>query len=163
MNPRKPAAILKPAEQDLHRTVAEFLDWALYPDTVYTTFPAGWGKLSKKIAGILRACGLKPGFPDILVFDKHQMIANRTYTKVVGLELKTKSHASAAQQLMFPRLRALGVQIYICRSLEDVAAALHEQNIALRTRIGWAQYRENRYVETASDEDAEARSAQELT
>lgn len=162
MKPRKPAAILKPPEQDLHRTVAEFLDWALYPQTVYTTFPAGWGKLSKKIAGILRACGLKAGFPDILVFDKHQMIANRTYTKVVGLELKTKTKASAAQQLMFPRLRALGIEIYICHSLEDVIAALDDQCITLRGRIGWDQFKEDRHGET-SDEDAEARRAAELT
>lgn len=163
MSPRKSAVTLKPAEEDLHRTVAEFLDWALYPQTVYTTFPAGWGKLSKRVAGVLRACGLKAGFPDILVFDKHNVIANATYTKVVGLELKTKSKPSAAQQLMFPRLRALGIAIYICGSVDDVAVALHEQNIALRTRIGWAQYRENRYVETASDDDAKTRSASELT
>lgn len=147
-------------EEKLHRTVAEFLDWALWPQTVWTTFPAGWGKLSKRQAGLLRALGLKAGFPDILIFDK-RVISDIAYTKVVGLELKTKSKASAAQQLMFPRLRQVGVAIYICHSLDDVVFALHEQCITVRGRLGWPNFKEWQHAK--SDPNAEARRAQELT
>lgn len=150
-----PEGILTPSERQLHRTVAEFLDLALTPPTVWTTFPAGWGKLSDAMAGELRACGLKKGFPDILVFDLHHMIANRTYTKVVGIELKTKTKASAAQQVMFPKLRALGIAVYICHDLEEVIAALREQHVLMRAK-GW----EN---EAAINKNAETRSPQELT
>jgi hypothetical protein len=137
--PRKSAAI-DPSEADLHRAVAEYLDWMLLPPAVYSTFPAGWGKLGKAMAGQLKASGLKPGMPDIFVFDRHTMIANRTYTKVVGLELKAPGQKpSAAQQLMFSRLRGLGVMIYVCECLEDVIAALKEQQIGLRSSWQGAQ------------------------
>lgn len=148
-----PAGILTPSEKQLHRTVAEFLDVALVPPTVWTTFPAGWGKLSDAMAGELRACGLKKGFPDILIFDIHQIIANRTYTKVVGIELKTKTKASAAQQLMFPRLRDLGIAVYVCHDLQQVIAALREQCVIMRAR-GWDN-------EAPSNKGTEARRAEE--
>jgi hypothetical protein len=153
--------LLTSTERLLHRTVAEFLDWTLKPPTVWTTFPAGWGKLSEAMAGELRACGLKKGFPDILIFDLHQIIDNRKYTKVVGIELKAKTGASAAQQLMFPRLRDLGIAIYICRDLESVVTALKEQRILLRG--GWTVTGAEKTHETAGDPSAEVRSAQELT
>lgn len=160
--PRSRAAyLLTPTELQLHRTVAEFLDWALKPPAVYTTFPAGWGKLSEAMAGQLRACGLKTGFPDILIFDIHQMITNRRiYPKVVGIELKTKTGVSAAQQLMFPRLKAVGWAIYVCRDLESVVAALREQRVMLKT--GWTTAIKEK-DHAASDQGAEARSAEEPT
>ena len=67
------------SEIDLHRSVAELLDWCLLPPAVYTTFPAGWGKLPPKTVGRLKACGLKTGMPDILVFNAG---------KTIGIELK---------------------------------------------------------------------------
>ena len=149
MSPRKSAAIFQPSESQLHRTVAELLDWALPDDAVYTTFPAGWGDLPPATAGRLKGCGLKRGFPDILIF--HDM-------RTVGIELKVKGRKpSPAQQLMFPRLRRAGVQIFVCESIDDVVAALFKANIPLRGRF-WENY-----SETASDTNAEARSAQELT
>lgn len=150
-----PEGLLTPSERQLHRTIAEFLDLALTPPTVWTTFPAGWGKLSEAMAGELRACGLKKGFPDILIFGVHSVAANRVYPKVVGIELKTKTKASAAQQVMFPKLRALGIAVYICHDLEEVIAALREQYIPMRAK-GW----EN---EAASNENAETSRAAELT
>jgi hypothetical protein len=152
--------LLTPTERQLHRTVAEFLDWALLPPAVWTTFPAGWGRLSEAMAGELRACGLKKGFPDILIFDLHQIIAARIYPKVVGIELKARTGVSAAQQLMFPRLKKVGWAIYVCRDLESVVQALREQRVMLKT--GWTLGKERAH-ETAGDPSAEARSAQELT
>ena len=55
-------------EIDLHRTVAEMLDWAMLPPAMWTTVPGGWGYLPGATAGILKACGYKKGFPDILAF-----------------------------------------------------------------------------------------------
>ena len=134
MNSRKSAVTLQPTEAELHQTVAEYLDWALLPPSVYSTFPAGWGKLSRAVAGSLKSSGLKPGMPDIFVFDKHPLkFANRIFPKIVGIELKAHGgKPSAAQQLMFPRLRELGIPIYICESVEDVADAMTREHIALR-------------------------------
>lgn len=114
-----------PTESQLHQSVAELLDWILIEPAFYTTFPAGWGKLSKGTAGRLFASGLKKGMPDILVFDKNQ--------KVIGIELKAgKNGVSSAQRAMFAQLQAVGITVYVCRTQEDVLAALYRENIACR-------------------------------
>jgi hypothetical protein len=124
---------LKPSEDQLHRSVAEFLDLALLPPAVWTTFPAGWGEFGLKTAVRLKNSGLKPGMPDIFVYDRHRVSSNRTYTKVVGLELKKPGEKpSAAQQLMFARLRDVGVAIHVCESINDVVRALSHEGIGLR-------------------------------
>jgi hypothetical protein len=106
-----------PQESELHASVAQLLDWVLMPPTVYTTFPAGWGKLTKGTAGRLFASGLKKGMPDILVFD--------VMRKVIGIELKAGDNSvSAAQRDMFAKLQGVGVRVYVCRSLGDVIRVL---------------------------------------
>lgn len=162
MKPRKSAAIFQSSESQLHRTVAELLEWALHPQTVWTTFPAGWGALPKATAGRLRGSGLKAGFPDILIFHPPAIIENKRRPIVIGLELKVKGRKpSAAQQLMFPRLRNTGVQIFVCENVDDVIVALHKANIPLRGRF-WESYPEM-VNEEKSDDHAEARRAEELT
>lgn len=139
-------------EGEFHRTVAELLDWVLCPPTVFTTFPAGWAKLPKATAGRLRAAGLKAGIPDILVFSN---------SRCIGLELKIKHRKpSAAQQLMFPRLRQCGMPIYVCESVDDVIGALQQEAIPLRGRFGWPLVRGEDYE---SNTESETRRAQELT
>ena len=64
---------------DLHASVAGQLDWRLKRPAFYTTFPAGWGKLPGMVAGKLKACGLKAGMPDLLVWYEG---------RTVGIELK---------------------------------------------------------------------------
>lgn len=130
MKPRKSAA--KPfnlphneRESDLHVSVAQLLGWCLLPPALFTTFPAGWGKLTRSTAGRLFASGLKKGMPDILVFaPKH---------KVIGIELKIGVNAAtSAQRTMFAALQALGIRVYICRSLNQVLMALNDAGIAYR-------------------------------
>jgi hypothetical protein len=126
------------SEADLHQSVAEYLDWALLPPAVYSTFPAGWGKLGPMMAGRLKASGLKPGMPDIFVFDRQEMkLGDRIFPKIIGIELKAPGgKPSAAQQLMFPRLRELGIPIHVCECIEDVALALNKEHISVRT-VAW--------------------------
>lgn len=104
--------------------MAELLDWLLIPPAFFTTFPAGWGKLPPAIAGRLHACGLKPGMPDLLVFD---------VGRVIGIELKTKETSqSSVQRSMQARLTAVKVPVYICRSVEEVIAVLKTENVQVR-------------------------------
>jgi hypothetical protein len=101
------------------------LDWVLMPPAIYTTFPAGWGKLTKGTAGRLYASGLKRGMPDILVFD--------VMRRVIGIELKAGANSvSAAQRDMFAKLQGVGVRVYVCRSQEDVIRALDNAGIMHR-------------------------------
>lgn len=117
-----------PTESQLHQSVAELLDWILIEPAFFTTFPAGWGKLTKGTAGRLFASGLKRGMPDILVFDKDQ--------RVIGIELKVGYNGlSSAQRTMFAKLQAVGITVYVCRTQEDVLAALYRESIHCR-RLG---------------------------
>ena len=122
-----------PRESELHVSVAELLDWILQPPAIFTTFPAGWGKLSKATAGRLYASGMKKGMPDILVFTCVQPPHPRR-SIVIGLELKVGVNGlSSAQRTMFASLQAVGIRTYVCRSLEDVVAALDDAGIAHRS------------------------------
>jgi len=113
-----------PSESELHASVAEFLDWALLPPTVWTTFPAGWGKLGRATAGKLKRAGLKEGMPDILIF-----FNGRTY----GIELKVgRNKQGAAQEHMQLLLAGAGVPMFICRSVDDVQHVLKSMDLPIR-------------------------------
>jgi hypothetical protein len=117
-------------ESELHVSVAELLDWILLPPAMFTTFPAGWGKLTKATAGRLYASGMKKGMPDILVFQRH----THETTRVIGIELKTGVYSvSSAQRTMFAQLQAVGIKVYVCRNIEDVVGALDAAGIPHRS------------------------------
>jgi hypothetical protein len=91
---------------------------------VWTTFPAGWGKLPKATAGRLHGSGLKAGFPDILIFFKGFTI---------GIELKVPGgKLSLVQQRMFTLLAKAGVRVYVCRDIGDVLDVLRQRGIPYR-------------------------------
>jgi hypothetical protein len=118
-------------EIDLHRSVAQFLDWCLEPPAFYTTFPAGWDKMSKSRAGMLYAAGLKAGIPDVLIF-----YDGSTY----AIELKTpKGKLSTAQKRTFDLLEVAGVFVCICRSVDEVEGLLRELKIPLRGTVQAAE------------------------
>ena len=117
---------LEPTEFDLQRAVSELLDWLILPPAFYTAFPAGWGKLPPRIAGLLKACGLKRGMPDILVFD---------VGRVIGIELKARRNiVSDEQREMHSKLLACGFEIYVCRTVEQVIQALKDEKVPMRQR-----------------------------
>lgn len=104
--------------------VADLLDLVLLPPAVWTTFPAGWGKLGRATAGRLRGSGLRAGFPDILCF-------YNGFT--VGIELKTATgRLSPVQVTMFATLEKAGVRVYVCRSADEVLEALRSVGFPLR-------------------------------
>ena len=97
--------------------------------TFFTTFPAGYGKLSKAMSGRLKAKGMVAGMPDILVLHP------RSYNSstVIGLELKVKGNStSAAQRNTHALLLTAGVRTYLVRSLNDVIKALENASIPYR-------------------------------
>ena len=114
----------KATEGEIHATIAEFLDWVLLPPAMYTTFPAGWGRLGKATAGRLRGAGLKPGMPDILIFHNG---------RATGIELKAeKGRLSDNQIAMHERLAMAGVRVYVCHTTEEVLAALESASLPRR-------------------------------
>lgn len=117
------------SEDQFHLSVAELLDFILVPPTFYTTFPAGYGKLSKGMGGKLKAKGLKPGMPDILIFER----AGTASSRVTGLELKVRGNiASSKQRETHGKLHAVGVRTFLVRNLTEVIAALNAMQIPYR-------------------------------
>jgi hypothetical protein len=114
----------QPTEAELHRSVAELLDWMLLRPAMWTTFPAGWTKMRKGAAGRLHGAGLKAGMPDAFVFHNG---------RTIGIELKTPSgKVSPVQFDMFEKLRLAGVPVHVCRSVDEVHEALAAHKIPMR-------------------------------
>ena len=121
---------MKP-EAALHRATANFLRAALKPPTIWNTFPAGGGG---KIRGAqLKAQGLQKGFPDLIVV--HPAL-HPGYTIFVGLELKARRGRLSPEQLaMQAAFGRAGAFYFVCRSLEDVEAALWEAQVPLHDSV----------------------------
>lgn len=58
----------------------------------------------------LKATGLTPGIPDLLM----------VHPRLVGIEMKTETGTiSPAQQKIHDRWRSAGIEVHVCRSFED--------------------------------------------
>ena len=107
-------------EAQLHKAVAAYLRLALKPPTIWTTIGHGGGG---KVRGAqLKAMGVMPGWPDILIMSPGPMVEG---TLLIGIELKAaKGRASDAQIDMQARFRNNGATYEICRSLNEVVTVL---------------------------------------
>lgn len=119
---------LKVSEHCLQASVTDFLTLALPPhDAVFCSIPNG-GKRDKATAGKLKAEGLQPGAPDLLILWKG---------RVIGLELKTRGGRLSPEQMAFSmRWTTAGGVYAVARSLEEVAALLGAAGVHLRARVG---------------------------
>ena len=142
MNPALRAAILKPPprrvppavraqpETGLHEEVADLLARVVLPPAAWNCFPAGNVPLPRAYAVKLARMGLKRGWPDFVL----------VYGRAFGIELKSvKGRLSKGRYVETKRgrvryvegqvdvvaqLEEAGMEIAICRSVEDVLAAL---------------------------------------
>lgn len=107
--------------------IAAYLDVALPPEALFFAVPNG-GYRAKAVAAKLKAEGVKAGVADIIVVVKDDLGLN-----VIGLETKAgKGRTSKAQETFCDRLESLGGSYYVVRTIEDVAAALHNAGVRLR-------------------------------
>jgi hypothetical protein len=115
-------------EQVFHKQVAQYLSKALPKGFLWSTFPSGGGG---RIRGAqLKAMGLRAGMPDIAVFGLGARFIRGVdcfAPSVLWLELKSKSGAlSAVQKATIAQLKALGHDVAVCRTLDEVEAAAAE-------------------------------------
>ena len=118
-------------EDDLHVTVAQFLgvekNLALPEDAVWTTIEHG-GQRGKREAGRLKAKGLKPGFPDILIVYRGLLIC---------IELKAKYRSlSPKQEAMHEHLALAGALPFVAETVEEVELFLRGCGVPLRASTG---------------------------
>jgi hypothetical protein len=119
------------AEDDLHESVASALDVLLMPPAMWTTFPAGSVPLPPQFATKLSRLGLHRGWPDILIL--HQRVFGVELKRVGGAVSRTRMRVLDGQVDVFPRLVAAGMAIAVCRSVDEVLAALATWQVPLRT------------------------------
>lgn len=113
-------------EQDLHRQVWKYLLVAL-PDNTFAFHPANGGYRTPMESSILKGLGVVAGVPDIIVIH---------WGKVCGIELKApKGRLTMDQVACHQALRNAGCDIEVCRSIEEVEAALLKWKIPLRASI----------------------------
>lgn len=119
-------------EENLHVSVARFLDVALMPPATWTTFPSGGGG---RVRGArLKRMGLKAGWPDILIVAPGAQHFN---VKLLGIELKTeRGRASKEQKDVRASFAMCGALHTFCRSIDDVEQVLRANSIPIRATAG---------------------------
>ena len=125
---------MKRPEQILHMQVARFFKLALRPPVLWTTFPSGGG--GKARGAFLKAMGLQPGMPDLLIFTPGPVSNNGVaFTRLIGLELKSdKGQPSEAQKAMALRFEAVGGVYLIARSLDEVEILLRAAGVPVHAK-----------------------------
>jgi hypothetical protein len=113
-------------EEQLQVAVCKYLRHALEGNSMFFAVPNG-GLRSRTEAIRFKATGTIPGIPDICVVNDGRLI---------GIELKApKGRVSDAQLYCHERLRRARVPVTICRSIDDVIAALTAAGVPLKARI----------------------------
>lgn len=114
------------SEAAFHRSVAEYLDRALRLPVIWTTIPVGGG--GRVRGALLKAMGLKRGWPDIIVLAPGP--------KVIGIELKTeKGKLSGWQQGLRDCFNTCQASYAVARTLEHVEVILKQNDIPLHARL----------------------------
>jgi len=105
-------ARLKPLESDIHKQVANYLDLTLPVSSVWSTIGHGGMPLHPRTAARLKAQGLKPGIPDVLIVWQG---------RAIFVEIKRPGgRLSPAQKAMHERITSAGAVVATCFSAEDV-------------------------------------------
>ena len=129
-------------EDELHCAVADLLDFAVAPPAMWCCYPAGNVPLPPEYAAKLARMGLKAGWPDFLILHRSPY----------GIELKRQGGVLSRDRMVrtrrgglrtvegqvsvFPRLVAAGCCIAVCRSVDEVLAALADWQVPLRVSVG---------------------------
>jgi len=115
-----------PSEYDFHRSVVGYLSKALDRNAMFFHSPNGGYRYATEAAR-LKSMGVIAGLPDVgVVYDG----------RIAWLELKAKrGRISAAQAYCHARLTEAGTPVSVCRSLDDVEAALKAAGIPTRGRL----------------------------
>jgi hypothetical protein len=110
-------------EDELQRSVVQFLRVALPDDAIAYAVPNG-GQRHSKAAARLVGLGVRAGIPDLaIVWRGHALF----------VELKAaRGTLSAVQRQMIDKLHVCGAMVAVCKSLECVEGSLREMGVPLR-------------------------------
>lgn len=122
-------------EQRFHLAVAAYLDAVLDPRfTMWLHVPNG-GARSPVEAGILKAMGVRAGWPDIMVVAFVEAdFPTEAMNEICLIELKRPDgKPSEAQRDLYPEIKGrLALDVYQAETLDGVKAALEAEGIPMR-------------------------------
>jgi len=119
--------------------VAEYLAYALPADVLWSHLPFGEVR-PKATAGRLKAMGVNPGWPDFLILGRVSPIGTPgyglPYVGPIFIEIKTaQGRLSKAQATWHEAAKALGYNVHVARSVEEVEGILRGHGLAPRARV----------------------------
>lgn len=116
-------------EDNFHKAVAQFLDFALPEDACWTTIPAGGGG---KVRGArLKAMGYKAGWPDLQICYRGRLIV---------IELKAPGKTpSKVQKAMHEKLILAGALVYPAATRIEQVEGFLSAIMPLRATTGAVQ------------------------
>jgi len=107
-------------EEVIHRTVVQHLEWRKAPGVMFT-HPASGGGRSKAEAGVMKATGVRKGWPDLvgIVFDENGNL------RLWGLELKApQGRLTKEQREWIEAVSSAGHYAGWASSIDDALALL---------------------------------------
>ena len=112
-----------------------------YPDILAAHIPNG-GKRTAKDGALFKRMGVVAGMPDIMIFDPSHPYSG------LAIELKTTDgYVTKIQREIHETLRLKNWAVFVCRSIDEIIAAIDGYFLTLERRRLWAnfgkQYREN--------------------
>lgn len=130
-------AVRQSPELQLQKAVAEYLEAALPEDVVWSSIDHS--HQGARHGAQLKARGVKPGLPDILVLARTDFLidgVNVCHSVVIGIELKAPGGTmSEHQRTMQKRFHAIGATYTVAYSVEAVEQILLAHAIPLRGKV----------------------------
>lgn len=118
------ALVTPQKEVTFHIQLVTMLRWCLRPDVIFRHIPNGEHR-DPRTAAKLKAMGVLPGSADL---EFHWVDGDRR--KLLHLELKVGNRPPSHAQVMFAmRMRELGDDYHIARSIDEAVAILGERGL----------------------------------
>jgi hypothetical protein len=122
---RKPAGKVRQPEAQIQRAVIEHLRWRGVPNS-FAFHPANGGWRTAVEGAILKAAGVVPGVPDVIIINNG---------RVFGLELKTVAgRLSDIQRQTMEAMRRAGAIVAVAHGLDEAIAQLEQWQLLRRDR-----------------------------
>lgn len=119
-------------EQQLQKAIVNALRLALPSRWIVSHYPAG-GYRSRVEGAVLKGMGVLPGFPDIMIFGEVVDGAGLATATAWFLEVKAgNGPVTPVQRALHEKLRELGFDVAVVRSLDEVFTACRQWHLSLK-------------------------------
>ncbi|MDE2099041.1 MAG: VRR-NUC domain-containing protein [Patescibacteria group bacterium] len=120
-----------PTEEQEQRTLVEWLDW----HRICYAHPANESKRSAIQGARLKAIGMSPGLPDLLLFDPPPLYTHMYRGAAIELKRRKGGRVSETQRDWLERLRLRGWAVAVCEGADAAIAQLESWGYGKRKGV----------------------------